>query len=845
MARNKGQFPFSANFEVKNAAAIDPRVAVDTKAELINKETWPYDGNTIYLYDGLLVSVKDEKSIYMLVDRTKALASDYSGWQRVDVNAGKHIQNIEGKQPLTIKFDGGSTEGTNQFTYNVESAKNVNITPENINASRETHTHPTSISSNATTNLSVTAGGTTDTINDLYATYADQLRTTRTINGTSFNGTANITTANWGTARSIGIVNSDGTGTAVTTSVNGSANVNLKLPATIKASLTGNASTATKLATARTISLSGGAKGSVSFNGSADVTIPVTITDNSHNHTISNISNLNSGWDSLLSNAPSAYITRWPSISEVTNKQNLVIKLNGGSTEGTNQFTFNGVTSKSVNITPGTIGAQAAGNYMTTDTAQSITGAKTSIGNPWSVRMSVDTSNAIAGLMWKNTSGSNIAGLTYHNTAKRIFINANTPEVTDIWSDAVGKYSLRIGWNELTYNNYPILRSDNIGSYALTPSNYTSTLDSRYVNVSGDTMTGPLTITTSSDDILIFNDPDGEKYFRIKAKANGTDWGGLVLDGRSSVQNLYLGTTTDGYKVWHSGNDGAGSGLDADLLDGTHKSGLFTALSSTSSTNLSVTIGGTTKSIADLYANYATSAGSVAWGNVTGKPSWIGSSKPSYSWSEISGKPSTFAPSSHSHAWLNGWGDTRSVVETPNSYNGRFEVVGIKNSSTYGISSGTYVQVLGFRGWTDSSGGRAHELAFADNGRIYHRDGSTTSWDSWDTVAYLSDIPSLSGYATQSWVQSQGYLTSAPSYSVATASKDGLVRIGFPESGKNYPVELNSNHQMYVNVPWTDTNTTYSNATTSTAGLMSAADKTKLNNTPTFSYSNGVLTITT
>ena len=32
-------------------------------------------------------------------------------------------------------------------------------------------------------------------------------------------------------------------------------------------------------------------------------------------------------------------------------------------------------------------------------------------------------------------------------------------------------------------------------------------------------------------------------------------------------------------------------------------------------------------------------ANSVAWGNVTGKPSWIGSSKPSYSWPEITSKP--------------------------------------------------------------------------------------------------------------------------------------------------------------------------------------------------------------
>ena len=51
-------------------------------------------------------------------------------------------------------------------------------------------------------------------------------------------------------------------------------------------------------------------------------------------------------------------------------------------------------------------------------------------------------------------------------------------------------------------------------------------------------------------------------------------------------------------------------------------------------------------------------------------------------------------------------------------------------------------------------------------------------------------------------------------YSQATSSTLGLVKIGYPESGgKNYPVELNSSGQMYVNVPWTDHNTTYSAGT--------------------------------
>ena len=48
--------------------------------------------------------------------------------------------------------------------------------------------------------------------------------------------------------------------------------------------------------------------------------------------------------------------------------------------------------------------------------------------------------------------------------------------------------------------------------------------------------------------------------------------------------------------------------------------------------------------------------------------------------------------------------------------------------------------------------------------------------------------------ATQSWVNQQinesgGYVLPA-----ATSSALGGVRIGFPESGKNYPVELNDNN---------------------------------------------------
>lgn len=142
----------------------------------------------------------------------------------------------------------------------------------------------------------------------------------------------------------------------------------------------------------------------------------------------------------------------------------------------------------------------------------------------------------------------------------------------------------------------------------------------------------------------------------------------------------------------------------------------------------------------------------------------------------------------------------------------------------------------------------------------------------------------LSGYATQSWVTSQGYLkshqtiyaltfaagafaaktftptsaaatvniptktshltndsgfltsitksmvttalgytppTTNTTYSQATSSTLGLVKIGATGlAAKNYAVQLNSSGQMYVAVPWTDTNSTYSAATSSTYGLV-------------------------
>lgn len=101
-------------------------------------------------------------------------------------------------------------------------------------------------------------------------------------------------------------------------------------------------------------------------------------------------------------------------------------------------------------------------------------------------------------------------------------------------------------------------------------------------------------------------------------------------------------------------------------------------------------------------------------------------------------------------------------------------------------------------------------------------DGITSSADAVSFSRVLSSgtkigTITINGTNTDIYAPTAG---TSPTYSQATSSTLGLVKIGYPESGRNYPVELNSSGQMYVNVPWADNNTTYGLATTSANGLL-------------------------
>lgn len=80
-----------------------------------------------------------------------------------------------------------------------------------------------------------------------------------------------------------------------------------------------------------------------------------------------------------------------------------------------------------------------------------------------------------------------------------------------------------------------------------------------------------------------------------------------------------------------------------------------------------------------------------------------------------------------------------------------------------------------------------------------------------------------------------GIANNANNYSLPTASSTtkGGITLGYSQNDKNYPVALDNSGKAYVNVPWTDTNTTYGLATSTNDGLMSSADKTKIDSIDT------------
>lgn len=170
---------------------------------------------------------------------------------------------------------------------------------------------------------------------------------------------------------------------------------------------------------------------------------------------------------------------------------------------------------------------------------------------------------------------------------------------------------------------------------------------------------------------------------------------------------------------------------------------------------------------------------------------YTASSASSVPWSGVTGKPSTFAPPTAAASTLGGVkvGYTTSgknyKLQVDASGNAFVNVPWTDNNTTYNQAT---ADTLGLVKIGYSSSGKNYAVSLDSNGKMY------------------VNVP---------WTDNN------TTYAQATSDNLGLVKIGYSANGKNYPVALDGSGKMYVNVPWADTNTTYSNmgaATSSTAG---------------------------
>lgn len=146
---------------------------------------------------------------------------------------------------------------------------------------------------------------------------------------------------------------------------------------TFYGALSGNASTATALQTARTIGLSGDVSGSVSFNGTSNVTITAAVADDSHNHIVSNVDGLQTALDAKAPLASPA-LTGTPTVPTAAVNTNTT---QAASTAFVVAQIADDAPTKTGTGASGTWGISITGNAATATSATSATTAGSTTGN--------------------------------------------------------------------------------------------------------------------------------------------------------------------------------------------------------------------------------------------------------------------------------------------------------------------------------------------------------------------------------------------------------------------------------------------------------------------------------
>ena len=377
-------------------------------------------------------------------------------WENIKVEDIEDFpESLPTAENLVIKLNGGTEEGTNQFTFDGSAEKSVNVTPNSIGAAASDHDHthdditdfddavtalipsiPTSLpnphaitftgaveetydGSSAKT-VNIPTSGATDSDLIIQLNGGSQEDTNKFTFDGSQDKTVNITPS------SIGAATEEHTHThddisdfdnAVTELIPA---IPTKLPNPYAITFTGaiddtyDGSEAKSINIPETsptnedliIKLNNGVEEGTSqftFDGSAAKTVNITPTvigaaEEDHNHTHDDITDFDNAVTALIPSIPTSlpnpYAITFTGATEDTydgsaaktvnipetspTDEDLIIKFNGGNTEGSSKFTFDGSAAKTVNITPSAIGAAASSHTHNYAGSSSAGGAATS-----------------------------------------------------------------------------------------------------------------------------------------------------------------------------------------------------------------------------------------------------------------------------------------------------------------------------------------------------------------------------------------------------------------------------------------------------------------------------------
>ena len=556
------------------------------------------------------------------------------------------------------------------------------------------------------------------------ASTATTLQTARTINGTSFNGSANITTANWGTARNISIADSDATNTGTAVSVNGSGNVTLKLPATIKATLSGNAATATKATQdsagqqinttyIKGLSVSGKTITYTKGDGTTG-----TITTQDTNTTYSAATTSAAG---LMSAADKT------KLDGIATSANNYSHPNSGATAGSYGPSANASPAHSGTFSVPYITINAAGHITSASTKTITLPADNNTDTKVTYTLGTTTKYYMGGPTATATGTGGITfdtGIYATTTAGQLQVTGGLITGSTIKSDAAVTDDLGTGalpWRATYSKQFTVAgeasktygylttqtvgTADTVGVCRLSLGNSTASGTASnakghihlYGSSSGYTNLTPGNNGTSNITITL---PSATGSLPIMSKGDTSYWGMLTPDGGTS----WIRTTSSGLiPVDQNGTSALGT-----------SSWPFGSIYGTT-----IYEGGT--SLANKYA--AKSHGT----HLT-----------------IGTGASNAAAGNHTHTNIFHQ-DTRSTNTTPDGAPTGLSVH-LKNNGTDGLSDGgTYHSSLFIKGWNDYSGGPYGNIAISANNNLWYRASSSGSaWNSWKKVSV--DGHSHSGY---------------------------------------------------------------------------------------------------